>query len=110
MHDNMMDKERIIEQESANDGQSVFLCYDEDEGCYKAYGWSAYYADMVANGRLYYSEEMGMPVMELEKNDVQDLRYNMTKVEHRPHEFYRFRTKVRIGDAGYERWKEGMVR
>lgn len=45
-----MDKERILTQESANDGQSVFLFYDEEEGCYKAYGWSAYYADMVADG------------------------------------------------------------
>lgn len=104
----MMDKEKILVLEASNDGQSVFLFYDEDEGCYKAYGWSAYYADMVANGMLYYSEELGMPVMELGKQAVMDLRMNMTKVEHRVHEFYRFKTKVKIGDAGYERWKESL--
>lgn len=101
-----MNIERIIEQESANDGQSVFLFYDVDEGCYKAYGWSAYYADMIANGVLYYSESLQMPIMVLNKQAIQDLRYSMTVVEHRPHEFYRFKTKVKIGDAGYERWKE----
>lgn len=102
----MMDKEKIFEQEASNDGQSVFLFYDEDEGCYKAYGWSAYYADMIANGVLYYSETLQMPIMVLGKKAIQDLRYNMTVVEHRPHEFYRFKTKVRIGDAGYERWMD----
>ena len=30
--DKPMNIERIIEQESANDGQSVFLFYDVDEG------------------------------------------------------------------------------
>ena len=103
-----MNIERIIEHESANDGQTVFLFYDEDEGSYKAYGWSAYYADMIANEVLYYSDSLQMPIMVLNKRAIQDLRYNMTVVEHRPHEFYRFKTKVRIGDAGYERWKEGL--
>lgn len=104
-----MDKKGAIEIESCNDGQSVFLLFDEGEGCYKAFGHSAYYADMVANGRLYYSEELGMPVMELGKQAVMDLRLNMTKMEHRAHEFYRFKTKVKIGDVGYERWKVGLV-
>ena len=103
-----MDKEKIREQELVNDGQSVFLFYDEDEGCYKAYGWSAYYADMIANGVLYYSYSLQMPIMVLSKRAIQDLRYNMTVVEHRPHEFYRFKTKVKIGDAGYERWMESI--
>lgn len=103
-----MDKEKIIEQELANDGQSVFLFYDDDGGSYKAYGHSAYYADMIANGVLYYSDTLQMPIMVLSKQAIQDLRYNMTVVEHRTHEFYRFKTKVKIGDAGYERWKEGL--
>ena len=63
---------------------------------------------MIANGVLYYSESLQMPIMVLGKKAVQDLRYNMTVVEHRTHEFYRFKTKMRIGDAGYERWKEGL--
>ena len=105
----MMDKENILVLEASNDGQSVFLFYDEDEGCYKAYGWSAYYADMVADGVLYYSVTLKMPLMPfmiLGDKAVMDLRRNLTVVEHRKHEFYRFKTKVRIGDAGYERWKE----
>lgn len=105
-----MDKERVLEQEAVNDGQSVFLFFDDDEGCYKAFGRSAYYADMVVDARMYYSEEMDLPVMELGKQAVMDLRLNMTKMEHRAHEFYRFKTKVKIGDVGYERWKEGLVR
>lgn len=104
-----METEKIKEQELANDGQSVFLFFDEDEGCYKAYGWSAYYADMVCNGILYYSDALQMPIMMVGKKAVMDLRRNMTVVEHRTHEFYRFKTKVRIGNAGYERWKEGVV-
>ena len=105
-----MDKEWIIEHESTNDGQSVFLFYDEGEKCYKAYGWSAYYADMIANGVLYYSKSLHMPIMVLSKRAIQDLRYNMTVVEHRTHEYYRFKTKMKIGDAGYERWKESLER
>ena len=104
-----MNKELIINTETSNDGQTVFLFYDEEEGCYKAYGWSAYYADMVADGMKYYSVSLQMPVMALGKKAIQDLRYNMTVVEHRKHEFYRFKTKVKIGDVGYERWKESLV-
>ena len=104
-----MDKERIIEQERANDGETVFLFYDEDEGCYKAYGWSAYYADMIADGIIYYSESFQMPINVLGDKAIMDLRRNMTVVEHRTHEFYRFKTKVKIGDAGYERWKEKLM-
>ena len=103
-----MNQEYIQGIETTNDGQSVFLLYDEVDGCYKAYGWSAYYADMVADGVLCYSETLKMPIMVLSKKAIQDLRYNMTVVEHRTHEFYRFKTKVKIGDAGYERWKEGL--
>lgn len=98
-----------MEYEASNDGQSVFLFYD-DEGCYKAYGHSAYYADMIANGVLYYSDSLQMPIMVLGKQAIQDLRYNMTVVEYRKHEFYRFKTKIRIGDAGYERWKERCIK
>ena len=42
----MFDKEKILQQELMNDGQSVFLHYCRAFGKYVAYGWSAYYADM----------------------------------------------------------------
>ena len=101
-----MNIDYIISQEASNDGQTVFLFYDAEEGCYKAFGRSAYYADMVTNGRLYYSEELQLPVMLLSRQSVMDLRVTMTVVEHRKQEYYRLRIKAKIGDAGYERWKE----
>ena len=63
---------------------------------------------MVADGVLYYSDALQMPIMVLGKQAIQDLRYNMTVVEHRKHEFYRFKTKVKIGDAGYEMWRTSL--
>ena len=39
-----------------------------------------------------------------------DLRLNMTKVEHNKQEYYRFKTKVKIGDTGYERWKNTLTK
>lgn len=104
-----MDFQKISSYEASNNGQSVFLFYDAEEGCYKAFGRSAYYADMVANGRLAYSKDLQMPVMALGKHAVMDLRRNMTIVEHFPHEYYRLKTKVKIGDAGYDRWKETLA-
>lgn len=100
-----MDKERQISIEASNDGQSVFLFYDEDEGCYKAYDHSAYYADMVVtDGKKYFSEELQMPCMKLTEFNVRELRQTMTKLEHITHEFYHFQTRRMIGDAGYEKW------
>lgn len=84
-----MDKEKILEQEASSDGQTVFLFYDEDEDRYKAYGWSAYYTDTIANEVLYYSDSLRMPIMMLSKRAIQEPRYNMTVVEHRKHELRR---------------------
>ena len=41
-----MDKEKIAQQEAANDGQTINLYYDEMVGVYLAFGLSAYYATM----------------------------------------------------------------
>lgn len=100
-----MDKEKILAQEASNDGQSVFLFYDEDEGCYKAFGKSAYYADMVVtDGKKFFSDELQMPGMKLADFNVRELRQTMTKLEHIAHEFYHFQTRGMIGDVGYEKW------
>lgn len=105
-----MNKDEIIEQESGNDWQSVFLFYDENDGCYKAYGWSAYYADMVAtDGKKYYSAELQMPCMKLADFNVKELRQTMLILEHRAHDFYHLQTREMIGEAGCERWKESLV-
>ena len=42
-----MDKELIMQQEAANDGQTIHLYYDEMVGVYLAFGLSAYYTTMV---------------------------------------------------------------
>ena len=62
-----MELEKILSQEATNDGQTVYLFYDTEKECYKAFGRSAYYADMVTNGRLEYLEDLQMPVMVLDK-------------------------------------------
>ena len=48
-------KEQIQEEDATNDGESVFLHYDENTDCYLAYGHSAYYADMVTDAPLSFS-------------------------------------------------------
>ena len=97
-------KVSIIEQEMANDGQSVFLYYDTASGKYLAYGLSAYYADMAASPKLSFSSEYQMPVAVLERKDVLDLRQSMTMIAHTPYVSYRFKTRQLIGREGYERW------
>jgi len=44
-----MDKTKIMQLEAANDGQTVYLFYDEMAGLYLAFGLSAYYVTMVTN-------------------------------------------------------------
>ncbi len=56
-----MDKDMILRNEAENDGRSVYLHYDEESGCYKAFGLSAYYADMAASPVLSFSEDLQMP-------------------------------------------------
>lgn len=102
-----MDLETIAQQEAANDGQSVYLYYDAVTGFYLAFGHSAYYADMIANGHLSFSDELQMPVLLFDRKAVLDLRQSMTIVQHAARQFYHFRTQQPIGDAGYERWKGG---
>ena len=71
----MFDKEKILQQELMNDGQSVFLHYCRAFGKYVAYGWSAYYADMGTTPELTYSVVRQMPVALLDKRCVFDLEH-----------------------------------
>lgn len=104
-----MDKEKIILLESANDGQGVYLYYNEMIGMYVAYGLSAYYTTMVTDPYLSYSEEMKMPVALLRRNHINDLRQSLKKVEHTVMSFYRFELRVPVGDAGYKRWSQNVI-
>ena len=54
----MIDNEIIIKNESENDGQTIFLYYNDIAGMYMAFGQSAYYATMVTDPYMSYSEAM----------------------------------------------------
>lgn len=100
----MIAKESILEKESVNDGQSVFLFYEERYGLYSAFGWSAFYTTMVIDPILSYSDELQMPVALIRRDQIQSLRLSLTKVEHEVKKRYVFRLKNKIGSAGYQKW------
>ena len=66
----MMDKDVILKQEAANDGQTVYLYYDEMVGMYVAYGLSAYYTTMASDPFVSFSEEMQLPVALLRRENI----------------------------------------
>ena len=99
-----MDKETIRQLETANDGQSVHLFYDDLAGLYLAFGLSAYYATMVVNAHVSYSDALEMPVVLLRKGHVNSLRQAMTKLEHTVQSYYHFRLRTRVGREGYDKW------
>ena len=101
-----MEKEFILRKESLNDGQSIYLSYDKFYGLYVAFGLSAYYASMVVNPYLSYSESENMPVAFFSKRQIGDMCQSLRKVEHTPGYSYEFRTRVPIGTEGYEKWKD----
>ena len=105
-----MDKDTITLQEVGNDGQSIFLYYDAMAGVYLAYGLSAYYTTMVTEPYMSYSEEMQMPVALLRRENILYLRQSLKKVEHTQKSFYRFQLRVPVGEAGYSRWAQNILK
>lgn len=99
-----MDIELIKQQETANDGQTIHLFYDEIAGLYMAFGLSAYYSTMSVEPVISYSDALGMPVVLLNRLQIKFLRQTMTKVEHQPQAYYRFQLRTKVGEAGYQRW------
>ena len=63
---------------------------------------------MVTEPYISYSEEMQMPVALLNRLQIKFLRQSLTKVEHQPQTYYRFRLRSKVGTAGYERWMKEM--
>lgn len=100
----MTKKDIILEKENANDGQSIFLFYDERYGMYTAFGWSAFYITMVVDPLISYSDELQMPVALIKRGLIKNLRQSLTKVAHEEKNYYVFRLKRMIGDAGYQKW------
>lgn len=101
-----MDKDLIVQQEAANDGQTIYLYYDDMVGMYVAYGLSAYYADMVTDPIISFSQAIDKPAALLGKPQVLSLRQGLTKEEHVQKTYYKFRMRQKIGAAGYKRWEE----
>lgn len=104
----MMNIEKIKQLEAANDGQTIHLFYDDMLGVYLAYGLSAYYTTMSVDPIISYSDALGMPVALLNRGVIQYLRQSVTKVEHQPQAYYRFRLRTKVGSAGYERWRKEL--
>ena len=103
-----MDKDLAIKKESENDGQSIFLFFDEFYDLYVAFGLSAYYSTMVVDPNLSYSESIDMPIAFFCKAQIRIMRQSLKKVEHTQSHSYEFRTRIPIGKAGYEKWKNGV--
>lgn len=99
-----MDIEFIKQLEKANDGQTIHLFYDGMVGVYMAFGLSAYYTTMVEEPFISYSDVLKMPIALLDRFQIKYLRQSVTKVEHQPRSYYRFRLRTKVGDAGYQRW------
>lgn len=99
-----MNIEEIKLLETTNDGQTIHLFYDEMIGLYLAFGLSAYYSTMVLTPDISFSNALMMPVALLSKADIAYFRQSVTKVEHQPKSYYRFRLRTNVGDAGYRRW------
>lgn len=99
-----MDLELVKQLEPSNDGQTIHLYYDETVGLYLAFGLSAYYSTMVVDPFISYSDSLNMPVALLYRLQIKVLRQSVTKLEHQPQSYYRFRLRTKVGDAGYERW------
>lgn len=90
--------------ETANDGQTIHLFYNEMLGVYLAFGLSAYYSTMIVTPNISFSDAMMLPVALLNRDMVINLRQSVTKVEHQPKSYYRFRLRTKVGEAGYKRW------
>ena len=100
-----MDKDIIKQLETANDGQTIHLFYDDMVGLYLAFGLSAYYTTMILSPFVSFSDVLEMPVVLLNRVEIKILRQSVTKVEHQPQAYYRFRLRTKVGTAGYQRWQ-----
>lgn len=105
-----MDKNVIILREVGNDGRSIFLYYDGMAGVYLAFGLSAYYTTMVTEPFMSYSEEMRMPVALLRRDNINQMRQCLKKLEHTVKEFYKFQLKSTIGEVGYDKWAASVLK
>ena len=100
-----MDKRCAIKKESENDGQSIFLFFDEFYDLYVAFGLSAYYTTMVVDPNITYSESLNLPIAFFDKGDMRIMRQSLNMVEHTYGHSYEFCMRIPIGKGGYDKWK-----
>lgn len=103
-----MDIDRIILNEKENDGQTIYLYFNDDIGMYTAYGPSAFFLCHVIDPVVSYSRNFNLPVALINKNQVLELRQSLKIEEHERQSYYRFLAKRVIGLSGYEKWKAGI--
>lgn len=99
-----MDKELIRGAESANDGKSVFLFFNEEVGYYTAFGISAFLVSHIVDPVISYSPAVELPVALINKYQILELRRSLKKREHVEHHYYNFELRRNIGRAGYDAW------
>ena len=105
----MIDKEMISKNEAENDGQTIYLYYDEIAGMYMAFGLSAYYTTMVTDPYMSFSEALQKPVALLRREHVFYLRQSLKIKEHTIRSYYIFTMREVVGEAGYQRWASGIL-
>ncbi len=96
-----MIKDRIQRMESSNDEQTINLFYDETLGQYVAFGLSAYYTTLVTDPYAVYSEEMDMPMVRLEAQDIKAISQKMKLIKHEAKTYYKFQLQNRVGQRWY---------
>lgn len=102
----MKNNDEYLKKEATNDGQSIFLFFDDFYDLYVAFGLSAYYSTMVVDPYLSYLGSIDMPIAFFSKAQIRIMRQSLKKVEHTQGHSYEFRTRIPIGKAGYEKWKK----
>ena len=100
-----MDKELILKIESENDGQSIYLFFDEFYSFYVAFGLSAYFSTMVVDPYLTYSDPLDMPIAMFSRGQIRIMLQSLKKLEHNPRHSYEFRMRIPLGKFGYDKWK-----
>lgn len=99
-----MNLDLISLNEVENDGKTIYLYFNREVGLYTAYGFSAFLVAHVVDPVCSFSEELQMPVVLVNKSQVEELRHSLNKIQHTEKTFYQFSLKNVIGVEGYAKW------
>lgn len=102
--------EVITRNEVMNDGKTVHLYFNKMYQEYVAYGISAYIiAHTIPTQFPTYSDDMQMPMVAVDKNNISQLKKNLEVVSFNEDEYYQLKSKKELDEDDYERWAN-MVR